>query len=421
MSATPDRLSRKAVTIWFAATCVYILAITGRTSFGVAGVAAMDRFQVDANALAVFTTLQIGVYAASQIPMGLAIDRFGPKKMLLIGALIMGLGQILLGFAPSYGWALAARVPIGMGDATAFLSVLRIIPEWIPAKRAPVFLQFTTALGQFGQVLSAIPFFLVLQAPWGGWPQAFVGLGAVGIINAFAAGLLITTSHTPSASGQRMLAHLKANLRQVVRSRVVWQAFFVHWVGVAPSAIFLLLWGAPLMKLGMGLAPADVAFAFSVQTFAGALAAPVHGWISSRAGVRRGDVAVLAAGASLVLLLWFFATDSPRGVAAVTFMLIVLAMLVPASSFGFDTVRERMPLPVLATATGLANMGGFTATVIGSQALGWLLVQHNPAGTYSWPDFRFAWLAVGAVIVAGMAGYVVARAGETGRRGSWAK
>ena len=92
-----EKITARALIVWSAAVSVYIAAIASRTSFGVAGVEAIDRFEVDASRIAVFTAVQVGVYAAAQIPTGLLIDRFGPRRLLIAGALIMGLGQVLLG------------------------------------------------------------------------------------------------------------------------------------------------------------------------------------------------------------------------------------------------------------------------------------------------------------------------------------
>ena len=177
--------------MWFGAVAVYVVAILGRTSFGVAGVEAIDRFGIDASRIAVFTAVQVGVYSLAQIPTGVLIDRQGPRFMLIVGALVMAVGQILLGFTSSYPVALAARVLIGAGDATAFLAVMRILPSWFPPRKTPLFTQLSTAIGQMGQFLSAVPFLALLHAK--GWQVAFVSLGAVGVLVA----CLLYTSPSP--------------------------------------------------------------------------------------------------------------------------------------------------------------------------------------------------------------------------------
>lgn len=210
-------VTRRALAVWMSAVIVYIIAITGRTSFGVAGVEALDRFQVDASHIAVFTAVQVGTYALSQIPAGLLIDKFGPRKLLVYGALIMAFGQLLLGFTTVYGVAIFARILIGMGDATAFLSVMRILPYWIPLHKSPMFTQLTSSLGQLGQFLSAIPFLTLLH--WAGWTPAFVTLGAVGVLVALAARVAVADSPEADAAMEEMRRARREKEEQVKELR----------------------------------------------------------------------------------------------------------------------------------------------------------------------------------------------------------
>lgn len=392
---------RRAVLVWSCACLVYIIAITGRTSFGVAGVAAIDRFHIDASQLALFTSVQVGTYALAQIPMGLFIDRYGPRKALLAGALLMATGQVVLALSTSLPLAVGARVLIGAGDATGFLSVMRLIPAWFPLRKAPLFAQLSGALGQVGQFVSAVPFLALLNAH--GWEIAFVSLGAAGIIIAFAASLVIADSpHQVGYSPTRKRRHtlhygprpsVPFLLSTVIRDPIAWQAFFIHWVNMAPLNVFLLLWGVPLMKLGMGLDSSHVAIILTLATVGSISAGPLHGMISAILGRRRDAAALVTALIIAVIHIWFFHTPEPRGFRAIAFLVLAVIFIMPAANYGFDTVREAVPLAVVSTATGLANMGGFTATMISAQLLGLLLDVHS-VGTYTWSDFRFAWLAV---------------------------
>ncbi|KQB86818.1 MFS transporter [Corynebacterium lowii] len=238
---SPERLSRQALLVWASAVCVYIVAITGRTSFGVAGTEAMSRFDVSAGRIAVFTSVQVGVYALVQIPTGIAIDRYGPRRLLALGALIMAVGQITLALTTSYPVALLARVLIGAGDATAFLSAMRILPYWFPLRRAPLFAQLTGSLGQIGQFLSAVPFLALLHGM--GWTPAFLSLGALGVLVALLAWIaVIDAPSAPSAPPQSGSPSSLANtLRRVTTSPVCWLGFFTHWTGIAAQVTFTLL------------------------------------------------------------------------------------------------------------------------------------------------------------------------------------
>lgn len=454
-------VTRRALTVWLAAIFVYIIAITGRTSFGVAGVEAIDRFQVDASRIAVFTAVQVGVYALSQIPAGLLIDRFGPRKLLVYGALIMAAGQLILGLTTSYGIAIGARVLIGMGDATAFLSVMRILPYWIPLRRSPMFTQLTSSLGQVGQFLSAVPFLALLH--WTGWTPAFVTLGAVGILVALSAGVAVSDSPEADATlkelrrarkdeksrakqshdarrtdrmrstvrhiggrlrrrssslDERALSRLQADeekgarglrlhntltlVGKVARQPIVWLAFLIHALCMNILITFTLLWGMPMMTQGMGLSPAVAGLVLTVNTLVSFVIGPFHGFISSRLRRRRDIAAVIFA--FILGLTWviFFLPDEPRGIVAVIVALVFTSVLAPASNYGFDYVREDLPHNVVATGTGFANMGGFIFAMVASQGMGILLDVSAGSTTYTWADFRFGWHAVTATWLVGL-------------------
>ena len=74
---------RRAWAIWVTALSVYVLAVFHRSSLGVAGIIATDRFDLNATSLATFTVLQLVVYAGMQVPVGVMLDRFGPRALLV--------------------------------------------------------------------------------------------------------------------------------------------------------------------------------------------------------------------------------------------------------------------------------------------------------------------------------------------------
>ncbi|MDK4247711.1 MFS transporter [Corynebacterium accolens] len=405
-------ITTQALMIWIAAMAVYLVAITGRSSFGVAGLDAIERFDVDAGRIAVFTSVQLGVYAIAQIPTGMLIDKFGPRILLVVGAVIMGVGQVILGFTSNYGVAIFARVLIGAGDATGFLSVMRILPYWFPLHRTPMFTQVTSSIGQMGQFISAVPFLWLLGTA--GWTAAFVTLGAVGILVAIAAAVAVADSpeklgviplekEPPNSQGSSIGARLKA----VFTSPIAWQAYFIHYSGMLPLIVFVMLWGMPMMTQGMELSKGKASLVLTLLAVFLVLVGPLHGRISSRAQNIRPWVALGFVCLHVLTWVLFFAFGTGGGLAAITAVSFILALCTPTSNYGFDIIRENMDRSVVATATGLGNMGGFTSGMLGAQLFGMVLDHSADAPNYSMPDFTSASLAVLAVWLCGMAGVVI--------------
>src|SRR4051812_8818919 len=96
-----------------------------RTTIGVAGVAATDRFHSSASVLSTLAVVQLVVYAAMQIPVGVLIDRVGSRRLMVVGTALMIAGQVTVAFAPTIGVAILGRILVGAGDATIFTSLMR--------------------------------------------------------------------------------------------------------------------------------------------------------------------------------------------------------------------------------------------------------------------------------------------------------
>ena len=182
MSSGPaeTRTARRAAVVWGAGMLGYIFAVLQRTTFGVAGLDAADRFSISPAALSAFVFLQVAVYIAAQLPGGLLVDRWGARKVLVGGGLLLAGGQLLLAFAPALPFVVLARVVVGAGDAVMFVAVLGLIPHWFAARRVPVITQFTGILGQLGQILSAVPFLALLHSL--GWSTAFAASAAASLL-----------------------------------------------------------------------------------------------------------------------------------------------------------------------------------------------------------------------------------------------
>src|ERR1700712_5707842 len=92
--------SSRASRMWALAAAFYVVAIFHRMSLGVASLDASHRFGVSTSAIALLSTVQLGVYLAMQVPAGLLADRLGPRRALTVGALAVGGGGLLFAVAP---------------------------------------------------------------------------------------------------------------------------------------------------------------------------------------------------------------------------------------------------------------------------------------------------------------------------------
>ncbi len=402
--------SRRAWSVWAVGIAAYVVAVLHRTSFGVAGLDAAQRFEVSASLLAGFTVLQLLVYAALQVPVGVLLDRYGPRRLIVTGALVMATGQVVLALAPDVGVAYVGRALVGAGDAATFISVLRLVAAWFPPNRVPVLTQLTGLTGQVGQILSAVPLVAVLDAR--GWTTAFVGVAAVGVVVAIAAAVAVHDEPgVPVASGRpvdvvRVWRDLRVAWRHPGTRLGLWSHFTTQFSGVA----FVLMWGYPFLVSGEGLSRPAAGRLLTTMVLVGMLTGPVVGVLVQRHPLRRSwlvlAVTAVNAGAWTAVLAW----PGRAPVWLLTLLVVALATGGPASMIGFDFARTFNPANRLGTATGIVNVGGFVASLTTILLVGVVLdLRTGGASAYGLDDFRVALLVQYVLWGLGLAGILRTR------------
>ena len=400
------RPGARAWAVWSVGLAAYIMAVLHRTSLGVAGLDAQHRFHVGAGALASFAVLQLLVYAGLQVPVGLLLDRFGSLRLIVTGGVVMAAGQLLMATTHQVGGAVAARVLVGAGDAMTFISVLRLVPQWFPARRVPVLTQLTGIVGQAGQVLSAVPLAALLAGP--GWTTAFLGAAGAGVFVAIAAfAALRDTPERRISTGPRVtLKKVGADLGSAWRHPGTRLGLWTHFTTQFTGTVFALMWGFPFLIAGEGLPRSTASSLLTLFVLVGMTTGPLVGMFVQRHPMRRswlvlGVIGANAAGWGLVLA-W------PGRAPLPVLLVLVLALGLggPGSMIGFDYARTFNPPSRLGTATGVVNVGGFVASLLSIELIGVILdARTGGSAHYDIGDFKMAMAVqylIGAVGVAGI-------------------
>ncbi len=395
--------------MWGVAVAAYVVAVLHRTSFGVVGVEAVDRFSVTATVLASFVVAQVAVYAALQVPMGLLLDRFGSRALLAGGGTVMAVGQLLLAGADDVPGALVARVLVGAGDAATFISVLRLVALWFPPHRAPLFTQLTGLVGQLGQLAAAVPLVAVLHLA--GWAPTFVGLAAVGVVAAVGAWAGVRDA-PPGSHVVRGTAGLDMPLRAVAREPGTWLGVWTHAATQFPQTVFVLLWGFPFLTVAQGLRPTQAGALLALNVAAVVVTGPVIGVLTGRHPLRRSWMVLTTASAVLGVWVAVLVQPGPSPLWLLVLLVLVTGVGGPASAIGFDYARTANPAHRLGTATAVVNAGGFTMAVLSLLVVGVVLDLAAGAGAapLSLDAFRWGFGVLGLPWLLAVVGVLVSRA-----------
>ncbi|GGO48767.1 MFS transporter [Streptomyces daqingensis] len=364
----------RAVAVWGLGVTVYFVAITYRTSLGVAALDASERFDINASALSTFSILQLLVYAGMQIPVGLLVDRLGTKKVLTLGVVLFTAGQFGFAFSESYVAALACRGLLGCGDAMTFISVLRLGSRWFPAKRGPIIAQVAGLIGMAGNLVTTLVLARVLGTF--GWTPTFAASALGGVLILVLVLVFLKdhpAGHAPPPAPQPGSGYVRRQIQQAWREPGTRLGMWVHFTTQFPGMVFLLLWGMPFLVEGQGLTRAAAGELLTLVVLSNMCIGLVYGQViarhhAARAPLALGTVAATAAVWAAVLLwpghapAWLLVT-----------LCAVLGACGPASMIGFDFARPANPPQRQGTASGIVNMGGFTASMSTLLAVGVLL------------------------------------------------
>lgn len=411
MRATP--VSR-AYLVWGTGVFAYIIAVAGRTSLGVAGLQAIDRFDMSAAMLSTFVMVQLGVYAGAQLPAGVILDRIGSRNLITFGLFVLAIGQITLGLVTSVPTALVARVLIGLGDATIMISVIRLIPRWFAPRVVPLLTQLTGVLGQFGQIISAIPLFFVITNL--GWTPAFAGLGVLCFLVGLCVMVLVqnrprsaSESSAPAADPSSVPLSTLEGLKKLVREPGAWLGLFVHYVTLFPANMFLLLWGVPFLTAGQHLSTSEVSLLLTICSVATFVIGPILGNLSARFPEHRTNIALgvvifMVAGWVSVVI-----PSTPRPFWQLVILLVAISAGMAGCTIGFDFPRTLADNRYFGAASGMVNIGGYTASLVAVWVFGLSLDRTAASGHYDLTDFRIASLTLVPIMIVGLAGVFITR------------
>jgi len=378
----------RAWIVWSAGLLAYTVAVMDRTTFGVAGLEAADRFAASPAILSTFVVLQLTVYAAAQIPAGVLLDRFGSKAMIVTGGTLMVAGQLTLALTESLPVAIAARAVVGLGDAFTFISVLRLVPHWFPPRQIPLVSQLTGLSGQFGQVLTAVPFMGLLAGA--GWTRAFTAAAGLGALSLMLTVLLVNNAPRGAAI-EDPETDLRATLKNI---KTVWMrpgtrlGFFSHMGTPFSITVFALMWGVPYLTVAQNVSRAGAGTLLTISVAAAIVSGVLIGIVTGRHPHRRSWVVLAIIASNAVIWTVVLALSSPAPYWLLVVLVTVISAGGPGSVVGFDIARTFNPGATLGTAQGTVNVGGFLAALVVMEAMGLII---ETSGGYSFNSFRLAW------------------------------
>lgn len=357
---------------WFAwglAASFYLYGFFLRVSPSVMVDELMRDFAVGATVTGTLSALYFYAYASLQIPVGLMLDSWGPRRMLTIAAVACAAGSLVFAAAPAIEIAYLGRLLIGVGAAFTWVGTLSVAAAGLPRERFAGVSGMTLACGMAGAVVGQAP--LALAVATGGWRLTLLAAGLIGLLIAVALWRVLPAHRPPPGDGGSRWVALAGGLKLAVQRRQTTLMAVFGLAMAAPILTFAALWGVPYLEVAYGVERSTAAFVTSAMLVAWGGGSMAVGWLSDRLGRRRLPMTVSAA-ASLACFTWAFA-DPGHGFLGLALLLVVGSLVAGGMVLAFAAGREHVPAAASGAVLGVINTGVMLGGAIMQPLIGWLI------------------------------------------------
>ncbi len=370
-----------------------------RTSNAVIAPQLARDLSLDTEGLGLMSAAFFYAFSLTQIPIGLMLDRVGPKR-LMIGFSLLGVaGATMFSLAEGMGMGIAGRVLMGVGMACNLMGPLKLLTEWFSPLTFATLSGVIYSIGTLGNMVSATP--LVLMVEQFGWRPSFQAIIAVHLLLTLAlfwvvrdrppqaAPLAVATGTPPRASPF-------ADLGTLLRRRDYWIISAGTFVRYGTHAALQALWAGPLLMEVMGYSPVAAGNILLMMNVGMILGGPVWGAAADR--MFRTPKWLIAGGLLALALTTLLLRALPAGTSpAVTGGLFLVFGLLSATGLHvYAHIKTLVPREMAGAAMSGTNFFTMMGPAVFLQGLGIVMQELYPEASRGPEAFAAALLICAA-------------------------
>ena len=364
-----------------------MISQASRTVMAIIGPLLATEFSLSASQLGFLGACMFAAYGIAQLPVGIALDMFGPRRIQAIFSLISAAGFAL--FALSHGLAgfAIARAIIGIGIAAALMAIIKVNTQWFTPAQVTTMTGLAMMVGSLGSVLTTAPVQAVLPAL--GWRGVFWILCGASLLSAL--WIFIAVRDKPVAAARRSLKTEGAVIGQILRSRLFWR------FGPAASMLTILnftylgLWAGPWLRdvAGYdGTARAHTLLLYALAMMAGG---PAIGWAASRVQARGLPVMMVPAACTAGLVAAQIGLMlQPSAPMLVNGLWVIFAFCGAGGPTGYIAVGQMFPVEQTARVATAINALTLGCAFVLQAAIGAILDQWPRTASGGWDPHGYS-------------------------------
>lgn len=313
-----------------------------------------DHFALSATGFGMLSSIYYYAYVPMQLPVGILMDRFGPRRLLTFACFICIMGTFMFCQTSIYQIALIGRLLVGAGSAFAFVGVLKLATLWLPENKLAMVAGLTSALGTVGAMIGDNLLLTLINHH--GWQSTDAYTAYFGIILIFLIWFGIH-DHKSNLANSGTIQTFKRNLQDlgiIMRNKQIWINGLFGCLVYLPTSVFAELWGIPYLAHAHHMSEAQAGFANSLLFCGFMVGAPLMGYISDHLKRRKPPMIVGSVVAAVVMTIIVFYPGLTYKM--INILMFTLGLFYSTQAIVFAVGRELSPNEAAGTAIALTNM-----------------------------------------------------------------
>jgi MFS family permease len=394
---------------------LYIVSQFLRNSVGVIAPNLAAEVGLSPMDIGLLSSIYFFCFAATQLPLGVALDRFGPKLCMLVSVAVTVAGSAAFALAQDVSGLVVSRALLGFGTACFLMAPVALYARWFPPERFSTFAGIHLGVGSLGALLATAP--LALSTASFGWRAVFLGVGGITI----AIGLLIWLIVSDDPPGRKTeprhetLRESVAGIWQVIRTPSIGRVFLVQLTSYPSFVLVVGLWGGPYLTHIYGYdlkGRGEILFVAALTQVLGAFF-----WGPSDRIFGRFKPPILAGTAMSFTALVMFAALGTMPVPLLLLAFAILGFSTGMTSVVMSHGRSLVPPHLLGRCITLLNIGtmggGFAVQFISGAVIDLFAAQ---GGTYPLEAYRLVFGLQAALVLVGAWAYFGSQEKGLGKR-----
>ena len=352
--STKSNYKIRAWFIWFLSAFFMFYKYALEVSPSVMTSTLMGAFHINGVQLGNLVACYFYAYLLLQIPAGVLIDRFGPRKVTTLAIFLCALGSFVFAHSTTVMVAGLARFAMGVGAAFGVVNCLKLTANWFPPRKFAFMTGLMMTVAMLGAVGGQAPLAAFIKAV--SWHEAIETIAIVGFILALLFWLIVRDKAPDHKTDKALVAtklSLKSSLKEILSRKESWWISIYSGFSFASVMIFGGLWGVSFITEAYGLTTNLSAQCVSMMFIGFAVGAPVLGWFSDWIQKRKIVIfwGTLLALISISLVIYF-----PTGsLAYIGLLLFLFGFFISSFLLCFTMIRETNRACLAATAVGFMN------------------------------------------------------------------